>query len=48
MQTHAEFQRRHVLLQADVELELPEVNSGCPQCAGVDSSSCHLCRGRAA
>lgn len=47
MQTRAEFQHRHVLLQPVTELEVPEVNSGCPVCAGVNSDSCHLCRGRA-
>jgi predicted RNA-binding Zn-ribbon protein involved in translation (DUF1610 family) len=42
MQTRDEFRARHVLL----EPEPTEVNSGCPQCGGVNSSDCHVCRGR--
>lgn len=46
MQTRAEFQRRHVLLQTDVELEAPETNPGCANCGGVNSGDCVICRGR--
>jgi len=45
MQTRAEFQHRHVLLQTDVE-ELPEANPGCANCGGVNSGDCVICRGR--
>lgn len=26
--------------------QLTEQNSGCPQCRGLNSENCHLCRGR--
>lgn len=46
MQTRAEFQHRHVLLQPVIELE-PVVSPGCANCGGINSGDCLICRGRA-